>query len=131
MRRRWWVVLVLVFAVALAGAGVALRERRLHRLAPTGVGPEPFAAWGWHSGSATRRVGMGYHLAGSGELVGLTRDELVARLGPPSAERDRGMEWFLGERESSASMMFPYREHLGVLLDERGVCVRAAVSTRD
>jgi hypothetical protein len=41
------------------------------------------------------------------------------------------MEWFLGERESSASMMFPYREFLGVVLDERGICVEAAVSWRD
>ena len=70
-------------------------------------------------------------MAESGELVGLHRDELAARLGPPSVEGDRRLEWFLGERESGESMMFPYREHLGVLLDERGVCVRAAVSTRD
>ena len=89
MRRRLWVGLLLLVVVALAGAGVALRERRLHR------------------------------------------DELAARLGPPSVEGDRRLEWFLGERESGDSMMFPYREHLGVLLDERGVCVRAAVSTRD
>lgn len=129
--RRLWVGLLLLAAVALAGAGMTLRERRLHRLAPTTIGPEPFAARGWHSGSATRRVGMGYHLAQSGELVGLHRDELAARLGPPSVEGDRRLEWFLGERESGDSMMFPYREHLGVLLDERGVCVRATISTRD
>jgi hypothetical protein len=74
---------------------------------------------------------MAYHMARNGELVGRTRDELVTQLGPPSAERNRGMEWFLGERESSASMMFPYREFLGVVLDERGICVEAAVSWRD
>lgn len=131
MKRRWLLVALLGLAVLAASGLITLRERRLRALAPTAVRPEPFASRGWHSGSASRRVGMGYHMAESGELTGLTREELVARLGPPSAVRDQGMEWFLGERESAASMMFPYREHLGVLLDERGVCLRAAVSTRD
>lgn len=119
-------------AVLLVAVGVILlRERQLHNLAPTKVVPQPFALREWESGNATRRISMGYHIAASGEFVGLSRDELISRLGAPSAADGRRLEWFLGNRQSAGSMMFTYREHLNVLLDENGRCAFAQVVTRD
>ena len=129
MRWRRWLVVILLGVLALKVGGYFLRERSLHARAPTSVAVEPFEPQGWRSGTATRRVAMGTHMAETGELVGRSRDEITARLGPPSGEGGRRMDWFLGDRGGSL-LMPPWRAHLPIHHDAGGACVWAEVCHR-
>lgn len=130
MARRWMLVVVLLGIVVIAATIRVMLEREV--VAPTAIQPERFDAAGWHSSNAWRRIAMARYLTTNQKLIGRPRDELVAMLGPPSdGATDRNVRWFLGERASGASLMFPYLEYLDVSLDKHGVCARAVVITRD
>jgi hypothetical protein len=124
--------LLLAFVLGMVKLVVVWRQNHLHAIAPTNVRPEKFDPAGWHSGSATRRAAMARQLTAGEELIGKSRAEITQLLGPPlEGATDNRLEWFLGERESPASLMFPYEEYLIVTLDDRGVCQRAEIFNRD
>jgi hypothetical protein len=105
---------------------------RGHRVAPTHVQPRPFDHAGWASGGAKLRHGMARHMIASGELIGLSEEDITARLGLPGGwSSETCLRWYLGKRQSGASMMWDYEEYLAVILDERGVCTGAAIDSRD
>jgi hypothetical protein len=131
-RRRWVLTGLLVVGMALVAAVLVLREIGRHRVAPTDVGPMPFDARGWASGSATKRHGMAIHLVESRGLVGRPKDDIINQLGPPLSDHREGrLEWYLGQRKSGASMMWNYQGYLAVTLNNRGECQEAYIYNLD
>jgi hypothetical protein len=107
------------------------RERYRFSIAPTVPSPIPFEKAGWASGSATLRHGMARQMIADGELVGLSRAEIVDRLGQPSEKHGDTLHWYLGQREDPTGYMWNYEEYLVVSFDARPNCQTAIIIGRD
>jgi len=124
------IAISILIVVAIAIEVFALYSYR-YSVAPTYVTPRPFESSGWESGSATRRHEMAEYMSASGELIGLTWLELVARLGVPTKEHDDGvLEWEIGNREGSFFLP-EFDEYLRIVMDKNGRCVKAEVWSDD
>lgn len=83
------------------------------------VSAVPFDRAKWDGRRASHRIGMGMTLAADGSLVGRTRDELTAELGPPDETTKDGDWWYtLGTRGHGA--LFPTGVRLVVAFDAAG-----------
>lgn len=91
--------------------------------------PQPFDQAKWQRGYATDRMAMGKWLASNGALVGLTRDQATAMLGPPDSEsRYKGvtwMSWKLGRLDDNS--LFARRGSFAIDIDDTGTVVTAGV----
>ena len=76
---------------------------------------------------------MARQLVADGSLVGRSRDELIAQLGPPDEQAVSPGEiwWLVGYRDSGIPMMFPYTCRLVVDPGPDGRAVRAAAIESD
>lgn len=132
VKNRMHLIGLAFFLAVIVGSALVLREIKLHRIAPTNVGPMAFDARGWTSGSATKRNRMARSLVESRSLEGQPKDDVVKMLGQPTHERTDGqLEWYLGPRKSGASFMFDYQGYLVVTFDGKGECTTAIIYEPD
>ena len=91
--------------------------------------PKPFDQAKWQRGYATDRMAMGKWLAGSGTVVGLTRDQVTAMLGQPDSEfRHDGLikvSWKLGRLDDNS--LFDRTGRFTAEIDDTGTVVTAGV----
>lgn len=68
--------------------------------------PQPFDQAKWQRGYATDRIAMGKWLAGSGTLIGMTRDQVITMFGPQDYELEyegkRQLTWELGKLDDNS-----------------------------
>jgi hypothetical protein len=134
MGRRKWLWLTIATLVVTAAAALVVfvqdrRERYRSRVAPTQTTPIPYDRVGWATGSATLRHGMALQMIDRNELIGLSRVEIVDKLGTPSrgGDGDLSLAWYIGQREEPTGWFWNYEEYLSVRFDDRDVCERAVI----
>lgn len=139
-------LVVLIAFLAVAVAAVALTARKFGgtprgpKVAPTELPELAFDAARWQAGDAAERIGMARRLIASEALLGKSSLQLEEMLGPAAIDTIDASRatsgpprrrWHLGQRESGASLMFPYDEWLVVELNHAGVATRAVIVSLD
>ncbi len=140
--RAWWLGAVLGFTVAAflfctfpcfepfyASVLPDLWSQRDPSVSRFNPPPKPFDQAKWQRGYATDRMAMAKWLASSGTLVGLTRDQATAMLGPPDSEFDHQgitlLTWTLGRLDDNS--LFDSRGRFTLHIDGTGTVVKAEV----